>query len=65
MPAAFDACRKAGGRIRTISGGTKQGKQMGLSSDEYVHVCIDKSGNMHRGYVKKKTLEKETSKEND
>jgi len=27
---------------------------MGLAAGEYLHVCIDKSGSMHRGYVRKK-----------
>ena len=54
MPEAFDRCQKAGGRIRTVSG---PNKKLGLSKDEYVHVCFSK-GDMHRGYVKTKSTEK-------
>ena len=37
--------------MRTMSGPSKQ---WGLKKGEYVHVCFDKSGNMHRGYTKKR-----------
>lgn len=50
MPASFDRCRANGGRIRTISGPSKE---MGLSDGEYLHICILK-GKVHRGFVKKK-----------
>ena len=49
MPAAFDRCRSAGGRIRTISGPSAKPK---LAAGEYVHVCIDKKGHSHMGYKK-------------
>lgn len=34
MPKAFEDCRKAGGKIRTIK----------LSSTTYKHICIPKGG---------------------
>jgi len=43
MPEAFDKCRKAGGKIRTI----KVGK------DKYQHICYS-GGKSYAGYVKKK-----------
>lgn len=43
MPKGFDACRKAGGKIRT--------KQ--LKGDKYMHVCI-LNGKSYRGEVKTK-----------
>lgn len=42
MPEAFEECRKAGGRIRTL----KVGK------GRYMHVCWDKDGKSHPGEVK-------------
>ena len=51
MPAAFDKCRRNGGKIRTISGPRKE--QPKLEKDEYVHICI-LNGKQHMGYVKKK-----------
>lgn len=51
MPAGFDKCRKAGGRVRTISG---PDKKMGLIEGQYLHVCVDKGGGFHRGEVKSK-----------
>lgn len=53
MPEAFDKCKKAGGRIRTVSG---PNKQFGLAEGEYVHVCF-KDGQSHPGYKKKKHKE--------
>ena len=50
MPAAFDACVKGGGRVRTVTG---PNRKFGLASGEYVHVCF-LNGKMHRGYVKKR-----------
>ena len=41
MPAAFEACRKAGGRIRTVK----------PSKETYMPVCI-KGGKSHAGEVK-------------
>lgn len=52
MPKGFDKCRAAGGKIRTVSGGTPAGRRMGLKKDQYMHVCIDKQGGFHRGYAK-------------
>jgi len=49
MPADFDKCERDGGRIRTVTG---PNKQMGLKEGEYVHICVDKQGKVHRGYVK-------------
>lgn len=51
MPAAFDRCVADGGRVRRISG---PNKQMGLGENEWVNVCFDGDGNMHRGEVQKK-----------
>lgn len=34
MPAKFDACRKAGGKIRTKS----------MSGGRYMHVCVEPGG---------------------
>lgn len=43
MPADFEACVKAGGRVRTVK--PKPGR--------YIHVCYDKQGKSHSGEVKK------------
>ena len=50
MPKSFERCRKNGGRIRTVSG---PNKSMGLSKNEYIHICIldDK---IYRGEIKTK-----------
>ena len=48
MPKDFDACVKAGGRVRT--------KQ--LSDGRYIHICWDKAGKSHAGEVKEKKGEK-------
>jgi len=50
MPAGFDKCEKEGGKMRTVSG---PNKRFGLGNGEYVHICFDKKGAMHRGYTKK------------
>jgi len=50
MPEAFEKCREAGGRIRTITGPSKQ---FGLSNGQYVHVCFQ-GKKMVRGEVKTK-----------
>ncbi len=42
MPAAFDACRAGGGKIRTVK----------PNSSTYIHVCVDKGGKTHVGEVK-------------
>ena len=51
MPEAFDACHRAGGRIRTISG---PNKQFGVPAGYYLHVCFTRKGKMVRGEMKKK-----------
>lgn len=51
MPAGFDRCNKNGGKVRTVSG---PNKRYGLREGEYVHICVDQDGNVHRGYVKQK-----------
>jgi hypothetical protein len=51
MPAEFDACRKSGGKIRTISG---PNKSYGLSANQYLHICVGKNGKIVRGEVKNK-----------
>lgn len=43
MPKAFDACRKNGGKIRTVN----------LKGGKYVHVCSI-GGKSYRGYEKTK-----------
>jgi len=48
MPAPFDKCVKAGGRVRTI-------KPKGQKSKTYVHVCYPKGGGSPvAGYAKKR-----------
>lgn len=46
MPEAFEACREAGGKIRTISGPSKQ---YGLPADKYIRVCVTPAGKVIRG----------------
>jgi len=48
MPADFDACVAAGGRVRTL----KVGK------GKYMHICYDKEGKSHAGEVKEKKTKK-------
>lgn len=43
MPAAFESCRKRGGRIRTKK----------LSGGRYIHICFI-GGKSYAGEVKKK-----------
>jgi hypothetical protein len=43
MPKEFDACRKGGGKVRTVQ----------LSGGKYVHVCY-LNGKQYRGEVKLK-----------
>lgn len=47
MPADFDACVNAGGRVRTMT----------LKGGKYMAVCYDKAGKSHAGEVKKKEEE--------
>lgn len=49
MPHSFDECVKGGGKVRTVSGPSKE---HGLKAGEYVHFC-SKGGKSYRGYVKK------------
>lgn len=42
MPADFEACVKAGGKVRTQS----------LSRNRYRRVCKTKAGNWTRGHIK-------------
>jgi len=50
MPKKFDDCVKNGGKVRTVSGPSKE---HGLKKNEYVRFCTinDKT---YRGYVKMK-----------
>lgn len=57
MPAEFDACQKAGGKIRTVSG---PDKQWGLGDNEYMHICVRKDGTVVRGEKKTKVKIKES-----
>ena len=50
MPAGFDKCRKAGGKIRTKK----------LGGGKYVHVCT-LNGKSYRGYTKTKSSKGEGS----
>lgn len=43
MPKDFDACVRAGGRVRTIK----------PKPDTYLHICYDKHGKSHAGHPKK------------
>lgn len=42
MPKDFEACARAGGKVITQK----------LKGSRYVHLCKDKAGKWHRGYVK-------------
>ena len=53
MPASFDRCVKAGGKVRTVSG---PNKQLGLKAGQYMRVCV-LSGNVFRGHIETKTRE--------
>ena len=44
MPEAFDRCVREGGKVRTKT----------LDGGRYQHICIDKNGTVHPGYVKTK-----------
>lgn len=50
MPKAFDRCVDQGGKVRTISGPSKE---HGLKDGEYVKVCF-KGDRMYRGYKHRK-----------
>jgi len=58
MPADFDRCVKDGGKVRTVSGPSKE---HGLKEGEYVRFC-SKGGKSYRGYVQKNHLENEMKK---
>lgn len=51
MPADFEACRRQGGKIRTVSGPSEE---HGLEADEYVRLCINNGQVQARGEVKTK-----------
>ena len=57
MPASFERCQKGGGKVRTVKG---PDKQLGLSADEYMPVCI-KDGKVLPGYKKRNHLANEMS----
>jgi hypothetical protein len=65
MPKEFESCVKNGGKVRTISGPSKE---HGLGNDEYVRYCY-KDGKSFRGEVKKnkkvQELNKSKSKKSD
>lgn len=50
MPADFEKCQRNGGRIRTISGPSKQ---FNLNAEDFMRVCF-LGGDMFRGEVKRK-----------
>lgn len=50
MPKEFDACRKGGGKIRTIT----------LKGGKYMHICI-LNGKSYKGEVKTKQASSEGS----
>ena len=54
MPEAFEKCVRNGGRVRTISGPSKQ---FGLAKGQYRHVCFINGGS-HLGHVKTKEKKK-------
>jgi len=49
MPENFNKCKQNGGKIRTISGPSKQ---FGLEKNEYMHVCF-LNNEMFRGHKHK------------
>lgn len=55
MPKDFDACRRNGGRVRTITGPSKR---FGLVKGQYVHVCF-LNGGMYQGETRTKKEESE------
>lgn len=56
MPATFDACQAGGGRVRTISGSSKQ---FGLKAGEFVRVCFPKGGgDMVRGEKRRRKADR-------
>ena len=63
MPADFDRCVAGGGRVRTVSGPSKE---HGLKAGQYVKYCTLK-GKSYRGYTKTsgaaKAMEKHESNE--
>ena len=48
MPADFEACVKAGGRVRRKT----------LSDGRYINICWDKAGKSHAGEVHEKAGER-------
>ena len=61
MPEDFIKCQKGGGRMRTVTGPSKQHD---LKKGEYRAVCFDKDG-MHQGEVKKKQSHYQSKKEEE
>ena len=49
MPKDFEKCVQSGGKVRTVSGPSKE---HGLENDEYVKYCY-KGGKSYRGHVQK------------
>lgn len=49
MPKPYENCVSAGGRVRRVSGPSKE---HGLKKGQYVNFCF-KNGKSYRGYVKK------------
>lgn len=58
MPASFEACRKRGGKVRTVSGPDKRLK---LAEEEYMPVCM-LEGKVFPGYKKTNHLSKAMGK---
>ena len=56
MPESFDACVKAGGKVRRINGPNEKFK---VPAGYYRNICIDKDGGVHWGHLKKKKEEKD------
>jgi hypothetical protein len=54
MPAEFVACVNGGGKVRTVSGPSKE---HGLKAGEYVRFCT-LNGKTHRGEVRKRKTSK-------
>jgi len=61
MPAEFDRCVKAGGRVRTVSG---PNTRLGLKKGEYVKFCFLK-GKSFRGHVHKRSPLEKVARERD
>ena len=51
IPAAFNRCVNAGGRVRTVTGPSKE---HGLKKNQFVKYCF-RDGQSHRGHVHTKS----------